>query len=160
MTASSSSSPKCEKILRQRWPGNTGLHVFVAWLSTLLHPTSGTRAMRLHRAANFLERDFRGVKGCTSTIRAFLVQVDYFRVARHPDTILPKREHRLSKPSRGYTGSPSTMESAAAVGMIRFNRQPAAENNSRNCFSVRSQPPGKISICKSRNLPGEKWLPG
>lgn len=58
-----------------------------------------------------------------------------------------------------YAGTPSTMESEAAVGMIRRNCQPAATNKSRNCFSVRSHPPGKISIWRSRNLPGES-LPG
>jgi len=59
-----------------------------------------------------------------------------------------------------YAGTPSTMESEAAVGMIRRNCQPAATNKSRNCFSVRSHPLGKISIWRSRNLPGEKSLPG
>jgi len=33
---------------------------------------------------NFLEPDFRGVRGCTSTNRAFLAQVDYFRVTDSP----------------------------------------------------------------------------
>ena len=82
------------------------------------------------------------------------------RVVGHPDTILQKRENRHSKPSSGYAGIPSTIESGTAVGMIRLNFQPDAANNSRNCFSVRSHPPGKISICKSRNLLGEKSLPG
>ena len=81
------------------------------------------------------------------------------RVVGHPDTILQKRENRHSKPSSGYAATPSTIESAAAVGMIRLSSQPAAVNNSPNCFSVRSPPPGKISICRSRNLPGEKSLP-
>jgi hypothetical protein len=59
-----------------------------------------------------------------------------------------------------YAGTASTMESEAAVGMTRANRQPAPASNSRNCFSVRSHPLGKISIWRSRNLPGENSLPG
>ena len=56
--------------------------------------------------------------------------------------------------------TPSTIESPAAVGMIRESFHPDASNNLRNSGSVRSRPLGKISICKSRNFPGEKSLPG
>lgn len=55
--------------------------------------------------------------------------------------------------------TPSTIESPAAVGMIRESFHPDASNNLRNSGSVRSRPLGKISICKSRNFPGEKSLP-
>ena len=34
--------------------------------------------------ADVPQADFRGVRGCTSTSRAFLVQVDYFRVTDSP----------------------------------------------------------------------------
>jgi hypothetical protein len=65
---------------------------------------------------------------------------------------------RVAQPKPYAT--PSTIESPAAVGMIRESFHPDASNNLRNSGSVRSRPLGKISICKSRNFPGEKSLPG
>jgi hypothetical protein len=38
--------------------------------------------------------------------------------------------------------------------MTRVRRQPEEARSSRNSFSVRSRPPGKISIWRSRNFPG------
>lgn len=76
------------------------------------------------------------------------------------DSLAGTSSVEVPNPAVHYAGNPSTMESEAAVGIIRRNSHPAAANKSRNCFSVRSLPPGKISICRSRNLPGEKSSPG
>ena len=51
------------------------------------------------------------------------------------------------------------MESAAAVGMIRRNCQPAATNKSRNCFSVRSHPPGNQHL-EIEELAGREIIAG
>src|ERR1035438_6097315 len=99
-----------------------------------------------------------GAEGSVLTLSKIATFISIPVIKRHGDRgQCPLNEF---KRGRGYAGIPSTMESAAAVGMIRLNRQRAAANKSRNSFSVRSQPPGKISICRSRNLPGEKSLPG